>query len=186
MQESSREESGAAAQTDIGSRVNAIVDAAAAAAERIGEDARRQAASILEEAEAKASERIAELTRESQELRDEADQYARDIREAADSYGTQHRRSAEEEALRIVAEAEGKATETLSAAQREADRIEGAVGVRYEDLKRETRLLEQRRQRALDGVRDLAAQLQDALVEPSEIGRREETLEEALDVERRR
>ena len=93
---------------DIGTKVNAIIQAAEAAAEEISRNARRKADEILEQAEQKAAARIEELTREATLLREEADQYARDMREAADSYGTQHRRSAEEEALRVVATAEAK------------------------------------------------------------------------------
>src|SRR4029453_9436005 len=103
-----------------------------------------------------------------------------------DSYGTQHRRSAEEEALRLVSEAEAKARTVLAGAEREAERIQRDVGQRHEALKREARMLEERRQRVLESLRDLAAQLQDALVEPSDIGRRDETLGGALDLERRR
>ena len=44
-------------------------------------------------------------------------------------------------------------------------------------------MLEERKERALEGLRDLAAQIQDALAEP--LGR-EESLVDALDVERRR
>jgi hypothetical protein len=43
-------------------------------------------------------------------------------------------------------------------------------------------MLEDRKERAVEGLRDLAAQIQDALAEPL----REEELVDALDVERRR
>jgi hypothetical protein len=46
-------------------------------------------------------------------------------------------------------------------------------------------MLEERRQRVLESLRDLAAQLQDALVEPVETAPEEEALVEALQVERR-
>ena len=46
-------------------------------------------------------------------------------------------------------------------------------------------MLEERKQRVLESLRDLAAQIQDALVEPRE-RRRDEALVDALDVERRR
>jgi hypothetical protein len=52
-----------------------------------------------------------------------------------------------------------------------------------ETLRRETRMVEERRQRVLESLRDFAAQLQDALVEPAESSAREEMLEEALVVE---
>jgi RNA polymerase-binding transcription factor DksA len=92
------------ARPDIGSRVNAIIEAAASTAEQIERDARTKESEILRDAEARAAARIEQLTREATALRNEADQYARDIREAADSYGTQHRRSAEEEARRALAD----------------------------------------------------------------------------------
>lgn len=175
MQDRPEAENGGPAQPDIGARVNGIIEAA-----------ERAAAEILGGAEAKAHAQIEELTRESRELRDEADQYARDMREAADSYGTQHRRSSEEEARRIVAEAEARARQLVREAEREAERIQQEVGQRHEALKREARMLEERRHRVLESLRDLSAQLQDALVEPSEMRRRDPSLEEALDVERRR
>jgi vacuolar-type H+-ATPase subunit H len=175
MQDRPEGEYGAPAQPDIGSKVNGIIEAA-----------EKAAAEIVQGAEVKATARIEELTREARKLRDEADQYARDMREAADSYGTQHRRSAEEEARHLLAEAEAKARVKLTAAENEAAQIERDVGQRHEALKREARMLEERRQRVLDSLRDLAAQLQDALVEPSRPGRSEGTLEQALDVERRR
>jgi hypothetical protein len=56
---------------------------------------------------------------------------------------------------------------------------------RHETLKREARMLEERRQRVLESLRDLAAQLQDALVEPVEKSRQEEGLIDALEIERR-
>jgi len=175
MQDRPEGENGTPAQPDIGSRVNGIIEAA-----------EKAAAEILAGAETKASARIDELTRETRVLREEADQYARDMREAADSYGTQHRRSAEEEARHLLAEAEAKARVMLTAAKNEAEQIERDVGQRHEALKREARMLEERRQRVLESLRDLAAQLQDALVEPSRPGRHEGTLEQALDVEHRR
>jgi hypothetical protein len=54
---------------------------------------------------------------------------------------------------------------------------------RHETLKREARMLEERRQRVLESLRDLAAQLQDALVEPVEKSR-QEGLMDALEIER--
>ena len=157
MQDRPEAENGGPAQPDIGARVNGIIEAA-----------ERAAAEILGGAEAKAHAQIEELTRESRELRDEADQYARDMREAA------------------VAEAEAKARQLVREAEREAERIQQEVGQRHEALKREARMLEERRHRVLESLRDLSAQLQDALVEPSEMRRRDPSLEEALDVERRR
>jgi vacuolar-type H+-ATPase subunit H len=172
-------------RADIGEKVNAIVAAAETAADEIRRDAEKRAADILEQAEAKAAERIEALTREASEARTEAEQYARDMREAADSYGTQHRRSAEEEALRVVSEAENSARERRESAERKAEQIERDIGQRHATLKREARMLEERKQRVLDSLRDLSAQLQDALVEP-ERAPQEVELMDALEVERRR
>ena len=47
-------------------------------------------------------------------------------------------------------------------------------------------MLEERRQRVLESLRDLAAQLQDALVEPTEKAPRDEALVDALSVDRQR
>jgi vacuolar-type H+-ATPase subunit H len=176
-------------RTDIGEKVNAIIEAAEAAAAEIGEKARREARAIVNQADEQAAERIEALTREASEARAEADQYARDMREAADSYGTQHRRSAEEEALRVLSEAEEKARERLGAAEQKAEQMERDIGERHSTLKREARMLEERRHRVLESLRDLAAQIQDALVEPARETapqEGEEALMDALDVERRR
>jgi hypothetical protein len=108
------------------------------------------------------------------------------MREAADSYGTQHRRSAEEEARHVLADAEREAKELREAAQQKAEQIERDVGQRHETLKREARMLEARRQRVLESLRDLAAQLQDALLEPTDKAPQDEALMDALNVERRR
>ena len=172
-------------RADIGDKVNAIIKAAEAAAEEIGQTARRDAGALLRQAEQQAAARIEELTHDAAEARAEADQYARDMREAADSYGTQHRRSAEEEARRVLADAEAKAKGLLEAAQQKAEEIDRDVGERHETLRREARMLEARRQRVLESLRDLAAQLQDALVEPAESAPQDQALMDALNVERR-
>ena len=108
------------------------------------------------------------------------------MREAADSYGTQHRRSAESEARDVLAAAEEEAKKVREAARAKAEQLESDVGQRHEILKREVRMLESRRQQVLEGLRDLAAQLQDAIVEPGEKAAQDEALMDALDVERRR
>jgi hypothetical protein len=65
-----------------------------------------------------------------------------------------------------------------------ASQIEEGAERSHESLVREAKSLEERRQRVLDGLRDLAAQLQDALVEPTR--ETDQSLADALDVERRR
>ncbi len=84
------------------------------------------------------------------------------------------------------AEAEAKARVTLKAAQKSAEEIERDTVQRHQSLQREAKMLEERRQRVLESLRDLAAQLQDALVEPAEMARQDESLVDALDVDRRR
>ena len=171
---------------DVGGKVNAIIEAAEAAAKEIGQDASKEALEIVRQAEKEAAALIEELTRDAAQAKAEADQYARDIREAADSYGSQHRRSAEEEALRVVADAEAKARAMLEKAQTSAEQTERDTVHRHQTLQREAKMLEERKQRVLESLRDLAAQLQDALVEPAEMARQDESLVDALDVDRRR
>jgi gas vesicle protein len=106
--------------------------------------------------------------------------------EAADSYGTQHRRTVEEEARQLLADAEAKSREQLEAAQAKADELEHTVVQRHETLRREAKMLEERKQRVLESLRDLAAQIQDALVEPSEKPPEREDPGDALDLDHRR
>jgi hypothetical protein len=171
---------------DVGARVAGILEAAEQAAEQVRADALREANETMRRAEANAEVRIGELSREAERVRTEADDYARDIRQAVDSYGTQARREAEEEARKLVNEAEEQARASREAAQAMAEQIQSDARGRHETLQREAKALEERRQRVLDGLRDLAAQLQDALVEPSRAAVDEDSLIDALDVERRR
>ena len=170
---------------ETGTRVAAVLNAAEEAAETIRAEARRHADELLREAKDDAAVRVEELTRDAERVRTEADDYARDIRAAVDSYGTQARRDAEEEARKILTDAEDHARGTREAAQDMASQIDEDARRRHESLVREAKSLEERRQRVLDGLRDLAAQLQDALVEPTSRGM-DESLADALDVERRR
>jgi F0F1-type ATP synthase membrane subunit b/b' len=184
----SSDEEAPARRTDhgtTGAKVAAVLNAAEEAAETIRGDATREANEILRQAKVDATARVDELTRDAERVRTEADDYAKDIRDAVDSYGTQARREAEEEARKILADAEDQARATREAAQDMATQIEADARRRHESLTRESKSLEERRQRVLDGLRDLTAQLQDALVEPPsrEI---DESLADALDVERRR
>ena len=75
------EEEQAAADQTVGSKVNAIIEAAEAAAKEIGQDARREALEIKQQAEKQAAALIEELTRDAVQTKVEADQYARDLRE---------------------------------------------------------------------------------------------------------
>jgi hypothetical protein len=177
------EETPAHGSAGVGARVTSILEAAEQAAEQIRSDSLREAAETIKRAEADAEVRIQELTRESERVRAEADDYARDIRQAVDSYGTQARREAEEEARALMQSAEDQSRAIRENAEAMSEQIAGEAHRRHEHLQREARALEERRQRVLDGLRDLAAQLQDALVEPVP---QEDSLVDALDVERRR
>jgi vacuolar-type H+-ATPase subunit E/Vma4 len=180
------EEKPANGSRDVGSRVTGILEAAEQAAEQIRSDALREAHDTMRRAEADAQIRIEELTRETERTRVEADEYARDIRQAVDSYGTQARREAEEQARQALTAAEDEARAVREAAQAMAEQIQADARKRHESLHGEAKALEERRQRVLDGLRDLAAQLQDALVEPTRAGREDDSLVDALDIERRR
>ena len=170
---------------ETGSRVAGVLNAAEEAAETIKDEARRHVDEVLRQANADAATRVEDLTREAERTRAEADAYARDIRAAVDSYGTQARREADEEARKLLSDAEEQARATREAAQEMANQIEEDVRRQHESLAREAKSLEERRQRVLDGLRDLAAQLQDALVEPTSRDM-DQSLADALDVERRR
>ena len=87
----------------------------------------------------------------------------------------------EEEARRIVTEAEAEAKAELAAAHEKAEELERTVVQRHETLQREAKMLEERKQRVLESLRDLAAQIQDALVEPTERPASEEMID-ALEV----
>ena len=76
--------------------------------------------------------------------------------------------------------AEATARVTLTAAQQRAEETERDTLPRHQTLPRVAKLVEERRQRVLESLRDLAAQLQDALVEPAEMARQDESLVDAL------
>jgi colicin import membrane protein len=170
--------------TDVGDAVAGVLRAAQEAAEKIKAEARTQAQEIVERAEGDASTRVDELTREAERTRRDAEEYARDIRQAVDSYGTQQRREAEEEARGILADGEEQARATREAAQEMALQIEGDARRRQERLREEVRSLEERRQRVVESLRDMAAQLNDLFPELEPSARESEMLD-ALEVERR-
>lgn len=169
---------------DVADAVAGVLRAAEEAAEKIRADARTQALDIVERAQGEADTRIAELTREAVRTRTEADDYAHDVRAAVDGYGTQQRREAEEDARQILADAEEQARATREAAEEMSQRIQGEVQGRHEHLRDEVRALEERRSRALDDLRDLAAQLADLLPEHEPAPRGADLLE-ALEVDQR-
>jgi vacuolar-type H+-ATPase subunit H len=179
-------QSGAPARgyTDVGDAVAGVLRAAEEAAEKIKAEAQTQAGEIVERAKGDASTRVDELTREAERTRREAEDYARDIRQAVDSYGTQQRRESEEEARGILADAEEQARATREAAQEIALQIEGDARRRQERLREEVRSLEERRQRVVESLREMAAQLNDLFPELEPRARENEMLD-ALEVERR-
>ena len=169
--------------TDVGDAVAGVLRAAEEAAEKIKSEAHTQAQEIVERAKGDASTRVDELTREAERTRHDAEDYARDIRQAVDTYGTQQRREAEEEARGILGDAEEQARATREAAQEMALQIEGDARRRQERLREDVRSLEERRQRVIESLRDMASQLNDLFpeLEPSP---RETEMLDALEVER--
>lgn len=164
--ERSAEPGGGDRFADVGNRVAAILKAAEDAAEAIRSEAGAQVEDRLRRAEGEAAAHIQQLSSEATRLRGEAEDYASDIRLAVDSYAEQHRREAEEEGRAIVAEAESQARAMRETAEDMARQIAGDAQRRAEELRQELRLLEDRRERALQSLRDVAAQLEDVLVRP--------------------
>ena len=162
------EEEQAAADRTVGSKVNAIIEAAEEAAKEIRDRANLEAIEVLRQAEQHAAARIEELTREAAQAKTEADQYARDMTEAADSYGTQHDEPSRRKPVGSWPNRKRRRRRQLAAAQEKAEELESKVVQRHETLQREAKMLEERKQRVLESLRDLAAQIQDALVEPVE------------------
>jgi cell division septum initiation protein DivIVA len=169
---------------DVGDAVTGVLRAAQEAAEKIRSDAENHAREVVERAHGEASARIEELTREAKRARSEADDYAGDVRSAVDSYATQQRREADEEARRIVEDAEEQARATREAAQAMADQQGSEARSRYASLRDEVRALDERRTRITTDLRELAAQLNDLVPEPSPTAHETELLD-ALEVERR-
>jgi hypothetical protein len=151
---------------DVGSRVSAILAAAERAAEELRTEAKREVSELLGRVESDAGARITELTAEAERTRSEADDYASDVRLAVDSYASQHRREAEEEGRRAVAEAEEQARAMRETAEDMARQIDGDAHRRVDELRQETTVLEDRRERAFQSLRDVAAQLEDVLLRP--------------------
>jgi vacuolar-type H+-ATPase subunit E/Vma4 len=171
--------------TEVGETVAGILRAAEEAAEQIRTDARAQGNKIMERARVVAEGRIEELTREAERVRREAEDYASDIRAAVEGYASQQRREAEEEAGRILERAEEQARAMRAAAEGMAEQIEGDARQRNEQLRDEARSLEERRQRVLEEIREMVAQLNELI--PTPAARKDEgELLDALPVERPR
>ena len=127
-----------------------------------------------------ADTRIDELTREAEQLRKEAEDYAHDIRAAVDGYGTSSGESRGGVA-QILSGRGGAGPATREATEEMAQRIQGEVQGRHEHMPSdESKALEERRSRVLDGLRDLSAQLQDLLASRPAV-REDDLLEESTE-----
>jgi hypothetical protein len=137
--------------------------------------------------------RVAGVLRAAEEaaaqIRADADAYASDTRHAVDSYASHERRAAEEEARRTLEAAQAEARAVREAAEAIAGRLEEESQERGEELREEIRVLEERRNRAVDDLREIAATLEDVLAGRTDTRAREPgsaSLAEALSLKRRR
>ena len=142
---------------------SAVLTAAEDAAEQIRVDAQRRAGELLHRAEHSTESKIAELTQAADDASREAGEYARDMRMAVEAYAKKHRQDAEEEARRLVADAEARAKSIIESAREDTQRLDADERGRQEALRAETQRLEEGRRQALDGVRELAAILEELL-----------------------
>ena len=125
------------------------------------EDLGERVAGVLAAAEEAATRIHDEAQTEAERLRRQADEYAKDVRAAVESYAKEQRREAEERARATVAAADAEARAMREAAQALAARLEEEARRGTLKLREDTRALEDRRQRALDDLREIAATLQD-------------------------
>lgn len=172
------------AYANVGTRVAAILEAAEAAAEQIRVDALNEAADIRRQAEAETALRRNDLVDEAERLRAEADAYASDTRRAVESYATQQRRDAEQHAAELLESAREEAQAMRRAAVEAAKEIENASRHRQHELREEVRSLEARMQGALEGLHDIAAQLEELVAAGRDAGK-SDSLADALNVQRR-
>jgi hypothetical protein len=168
----------------VGERVSEILQAAEEAAEQILTEAQAQAIDIRGRAEGDAAARVRELSAETERLREEALEYARDTRVAVDSYADQHRREAEQEARDLLGAAELEAESVRRSAEERAQALEEQDRERTQGLREEARALEERRDRTLDELREIALDLRDT-IEDGSARNGEESLDSALDIRRR-
>jgi DNA repair protein SbcC/Rad50 len=125
------------------------------------EDLGARVAGVLAAAEQAAAQIQTEAEGEAERLRREADEYAKDVRAAVEAYAKTQRREAEEQARQAIADADAEARAMREAAQSMAARLEEEARRGTLKLREDTRALEDRRQRALDELREIAATLQD-------------------------
>jgi hypothetical protein len=126
---------------DLGGRVAGILQAAEQAAQKIRADADVEAATI----------------------RASADEYAADVRQAVDTYANQQRREADAEAAKAVEAGLEEARAVRESAESVARQLEREARARANALRAESRKLEDRRERALDDLREIASTLEDLL-----------------------
>jgi hypothetical protein len=165
----------------VGDRVSEILQAAEEAADQILKSARAQALDTRGRAEQDAAARVRELTAETERLREEALEYARDTRLAVDSYADRHRREAEQEARELLGAAELEAESVRRSAEERAQELERE---RTQELREEALALEERRDRTLDELREIALDLRDTM-EDGSARTGEKSLTSALDIRRR-
>jgi len=168
----------------VGDRVSEILQAAEEAADQILTQARAQALDIQGRAEDDAATRVRELSAETERLREEALEYARDTRLAVDSYADQHRREAEQEARELLGAAELEAESVRRSTEERAQQLEEQDRERTQGLREEALALEERRDRTLEELREIALDLRD-MMEDSSAHTGEELLTSALDIRRR-
>lgn len=137
---------------EIGERVAGVLSAAETAAERIRADARSEAEELVDQAR-----------REAEEVRAKTTAYDSDTRAAVESYATERRREAEQLERKQLADAEVQARATREAAEEMARDIEEAARQRGQALHEESRSVEERLQRAVQGLRRMTVQLEELL-----------------------
>ncbi len=140
------------------------------------EDVGERVAGVLQAAEQAAAQ-----------IRGDAEAYASDTRHAVETYASEQRRAAEREARQMVTAAQDEARAIREAAEAMARQLDDESERRRTELRDELRILEERRNRALDELREIAAHLEDILAGgTSEPERGSGSLTDALSLKRRR
>jgi hypothetical protein len=137
---------------EVGSQVGSVLRAAGEAAEQIRADALQQAATLREQAQADAVR-----------IRNDADAQAKETRQAGETYAANHRRDAEETVRKLIEESEAQARAVREAAEDMARKIEEGARQHQLKVREEARSLEERMQNSLEGLRDLASDLQELI-----------------------
>jgi cell division septum initiation protein DivIVA len=151
---------------ELGERVAGVLAAAETAATQIREDARASAEEILS------------LARdEAEALRRETAAYDADTRAAVESYASDRRREVDDEVQKQLADGELQARATRQAAEALARQIESDAKRRGQALRDESRVVEERLQKAAQGLRRMTAGIEELLGAPSGDG---ESLTDAL------